>query len=296
MQVIYYGQTEEGPSLPQSMQCHWCFFFFFLFFFSCKSWCACLPWNERRSTKQRKAREEGVQLSPWAKWDHSLSKAGGKQEVVVEAKFVQGFEDQTAPEVVCVDLHAVCMRGNKVSRDNTIQEGQLSSRSLGLFFVFRTGLGERCSNLSLENPHPMNRSQTSPYCWWVPVGNTEIHINIFGSGMGPLKTAKVSDLGFGISFRSLLSCLCCPMARYARSLSRYLTYLVSYFTYAYTGLWSGFAWPSEGSDALKVPEKLLICWYEMSAADRPRTDLPSWARQSLEKYSIAKCCVREKND
>ena len=57
------------------------------------------------------------------------------------------------------------------------------------------------------------------------------HINIFGSGMGPLKTAKASDLGFGISFRSLLSCRCCPMARYARSLSRYLTYLVSYFTY-----------------------------------------------------------------
>ena len=79
--------------------------------------------------------------------------------------------------------------------------------------------------------------------------------------MGPLKTAKASGLGFGISFRSLLSCQCCPMARYARSLSRYLTYLVSYFTYAYTGLWSGFAWPSEGSDALKVPEKPLICWY-----------------------------------
>ena len=77
---------------------------------------------------------------------------------------------------------------------------------------------------------------------------------------GPGTVTKMSKIS-GYGFRSLLSCRCCPMARYARSLSRYLTYLVSYFTYAYTGLWSGFAWPSEGSDALKVPEKLLIINY-----------------------------------
>ena len=67
----------------------------------------------------------------------------------------------TKGQVPCVSQYAVCMRGDNVSRDNTVQEAGSYFRSLGLFSFWSTPLDDQCFNLSLENPNLMNCSQNS---------------------------------------------------------------------------------------------------------------------------------------
>ena len=54
------------------------------------------------------------------------------------------------------------IRSDDVGEDNHVQEARLFPVYLASFFLSTTHLDEQCSNLSLENPKLMNRSQNSP--------------------------------------------------------------------------------------------------------------------------------------
>ena len=60
-------------------------------------------------------------------------------------------------------VYAMCTVGGDDVRTLTIQETRLSCRSnCGLFFFWSTLQYEQCSNLSLDDPNPMNHTKNSP--------------------------------------------------------------------------------------------------------------------------------------